>query len=42
MREMVWQLEVKVESNREVYLSDERLERLLARGQKQSAAQAAG
>ena len=42
VREMVWQLEVKVEFNKEVYLSDERLERLLARGQKQSVAQAAG
>ena len=42
VREMVWQLEVKVESNKEAYLSDEKLERLLARGQKQSVAQTVG
>jgi len=41
-REIVWQLEVKVGFNKKAYLSAERLERLFARGQGQSATQAVG
>ena len=41
-REIIWQVEVKVRSTKEVHLSAERLECLFARGQGQSAAQAVG